>query len=60
MLPGEPVSTDESTDLAFDIRWSGCQSASDGGHGEGRKTGDGVGTLNTEEKNGPRLRPMAH
>ena len=25
-----------------------------------RKTGDGLGTLDTEEMNGPRLRPMAH
>ena len=27
---------------------------------EVRKTGDGSGTQNTEEMNGPRLRPMAH
>ena len=27
---------------------------------EVRNTGDGLGTLNTEEMNGPRLRPIAH
>ena len=32
----------------------------EGGHGEVRKTGDGLGTLDTEEMNGPRLRPMTH
>ena len=30
------------------------------GHREVRITGDGLGTLNTEEKNGPRLKPMVH
>ena len=34
--------------------------SSEGGHDKVRKTGDGLGTLNTEEMNGPWLRPMAH
>ena len=33
---------------------------SEGGHDKVRKMGDGLETLNTEEMNGPRLRPMAH
>ncbi len=34
--------------------------ALEGGHDKVRNTVDGLGTLNTEEINGPRLRPMAH
>ena len=38
-------------DPSFSLEW--C-------YVEVRKTGDGLGTRNTEEMNGPRLRPMAH
>ena len=62
-----------ATDLScvwFSKSGEGCESqpritrrisgASERGHDKVRKTGDGLGTLNTEEMNGPRLRPMAH